>query len=289
MSVGAYQFQSDIHSLAGRFREETALDRMAEARAKKLGCSAGISVIGVVLSLIAMAPLADRSHSRLPYILPMAVGAVGIVLLVAFLRERRFDLDNRKLATVTRFLGVVEADTPKSRPVSLSIDFRDTRKAGKRLAGKGVGGVFSAVRVARYSHAWLEMSGTLADGSWWRFQVVDRVTRKEKRKRKYTKVRQTTRSVILFELRPKPSRGVKIEELVAVLRGRIPPNPLAIRRIGLRGDRVSAVLLSPPWTITSGPAPASTEPGRNAVNGDTLLEILMWGYDGLRHAARGVA
>jgi hypothetical protein len=274
--------QVDAHDMKGRLlpilrRFEAALvsDKDAEARAKKLGLWAIPCFVGVFASLFLL-----LASAWFLVLIPILL-VTGITLLVKRSRAKRFDLDDVRLATVVRILRMLHVDTPEQSEVTLRIDFRDYMAGGEKTHEEK-SGIFGAVKVMKFRHEWFRLAGTLADGTRYELGVIDCVGRKEKRKRKYTKVKAATRSTVELQLRLRATKYKESVQSVAdVLSAAAPPRPLAVKALAASGLRLRVVLQTPVHVHVKGRY-APTEVGaENRLSGDMLLQTMLWAYNGI--------
>jgi hypothetical protein len=270
MKVQAYRFSDRPEVLLARLQGAAVQDKHAEKMAKRL-------LIASVLCLVAALPAVLVVVSLdWPFLLSAVLPVAFVVLLVFHFRHKGHDLDDRKLAAATRLLKVLKADIPASHAVQLHVDFRDHRKGG-RLLGK-TGSRFGA-KSYKYTHRWLELRTRLADGNAVALSVTDRVARKEKPKRKYTKVREKHSELLVLALRLDKRYG-SAEEAVKRLAGLAPRGALRVARQVGRGRILKAAVTTPSAVSVSGRM--SNKTGfENLTSGDSLLQVLRWAYRGL--------
>ena len=266
MRVGEITFNEPVDAVLRRLAVAEAEDDAAEAKAKKLGCGIGIAVVCLMLSVFVTAETGL-------WPIPVAVVIALVVLIVLMVRTKKHDLDDRKLEAAQHFLRILSADLPRDTPVELRVDFRDAKVGGKSVST-------GTSRVYRYEHCWLNLAARLADGNDLALSVTSDVVRKEKPKRKYTKVRQ--RTIEDIELRVKlDGRYGGGEDAAERLRAIPPPEPLAPRGVAGQGSGLRARVRTPQHIqVTARGGLASVEQ-ETRVTGDTLLATLMWVYRGL--------
>ena len=136
------------------------------------------------------------------------------------------------------------------------------------------------LKTAKHAHEWLRVAGALVDGTRYQLAVVDSVARKEKSKRKYTKVKERIRSQILLQLRLRPRHG-DAQPVAAALKALAPPRPLSLAGVDAKGQVLQARLASAICTRTKGRYRPTVRGESNLVTGDMLLQTLIWAYDGI--------
>lgn len=199
-------------------------------------------------------------------------------VLVAWILLARFDLDDSRLDAPRRFLEVAGRDLRSDRPMKVTVDLRDHRARAFRRPVDGRKGRCKAFRMR-----WLELEGRLEDGTALCLSVERDIRRKEKPKRKYTKVNERLQDRIDLALRPATSDA-------ETLRSALPPLPgLQVRSLEVRGDRICVSLLTPVATSLTNRAGTYHNDHERLAGGETLLRALVWLYGGVRRAGGPVA
>jgi hypothetical protein len=289
MKVDLYQMSGPFEQLLKRFEEAHESDKWAEGKASLFGWLGW----GAIASLILCFVVAVYGEMFGLFFGAAFFAVVAVVMFVVRSRYKKFDLDDRKLAAVTQFLKIVSSDTGKDSPLKVIIDFRDYRTGGELLnQNKEGGGLFSyGVTIYKYAHRWFKIGGALLDGNRYEPEVTDRVTRKEKPKRKYTKVKERVASVLTLKLHFREDRYGNPQSVATALQQLQPPSGLGIKALNARGKNLSVVLAAPEMVTVRGRYGTDlTQPGLE-VTGNTLLQVMLWAYDGIargastRHAA----
>jgi hypothetical protein len=264
MRVNAYTFHEPADALVKRLQQATVEDKAAERKSKVLGILALVGwIAGVLLTVFA---------GLYPVL------AVPIVLTVLYVRTKRHDLEDRKLETALKFFRVLRADIPTGEPVDLRIDFRSHQKGGHLLSKEG--GSLSQ-RVTVYEHEWFAARARLADGNEVQVTVTAEITRKEKPKRKYTKVRERWFETLEIVTKLRDLYGDSAA-IAGALQKSPPPKGLSVRRVRGAEGRVRASFETQEFRQTTGRASSATVLGEeNRVNGDFLLSAMVWFYRGI--------
>jgi hypothetical protein len=264
MQAGVNQLNEKVDLLLARLRFAAAADRKAQRLARIFGVLTIVMIVGVIGACNVLADGVVGLPLKL-VVIGVMIALVGVVARV-WLRYRRLDLDDRKLQTVQRVLGILRADIPKDAPVALTVDLRGYKAGGKEVGRKGP--------VTLYRHAWLDLTVPLADGNTITLEVTDRVKRKTKRK----KSREQCRSDVDLGLRLDKRYG-DASEAVRRLRGLVVPKPLGM--VTVQSGRVTdgrARRLSASFST-----PVSLSDAQ-LVGGDALLAAVRWAYAGLTPA-----
>jgi hypothetical protein len=277
VKIGRYVWEGraeHLLALIARANKEDDVAEKLQSRWTGVGCTGVVLVIG---TFIAAANLGKPAVFAIPVL-------ALVLTVVAFVKARRHgehDLDDRKLGSARRVVSVLRADVPSTWPLGLEVDFRTYEQGGTVL--EKTGGRFSA-RSAKYAHEWLELRANLADGSSVVATLMDKVSRKEKPKRKRTKVAETfvTRTSVTLRL----GKGRGSAEAVALrLRGTQPPGGCRVLSLEGRGRVLSAVVAAPVARRVVNRSTTETGMDRLA-SGDTLLQTLSWLYGGVAAALR---
>lgn len=277
MKIDRYVWEGRAEHLLALIARANSEDDVAEKLHKRwfgVGCTGVVLVVGTFIAAVNVA----KSSLFL-------LAAVALALtVVAFVKARghgQHDLDDRKLASARRAVSVLRADVPSTWPLGLEVDFRTYDQGGTVL--EKTGGRFGA-RSAKYAHEWLVLRANLADGSSVVATLADKVSRKEKPKRKRTKVRETFVTRTSVTLRLGKGRG-SAEAVATRLRGTSPPGGSSVLSLEGRGRVLSAVVAAPIARRVVNRSTTETGMDRLAT-GDTLLQTLSWLYGGVAATVR---
>jgi hypothetical protein len=272
--VDRYTFNTPAAALVGILERAAVSDKTAE-RARSRWYAIGIGCI--VLTFLAFflgAMLAAATGVPGFLLAPLTIiGAIVSFILGA--RRGKFDLDDRKLASATRVVSLLRADIPADWPVALSVDFRPYQKTAPVEKTGG----WTGPRASRYEQRWLELKSQLADGTSVSASITDSVSRKEKPKRKRTKVaeRFSTTAVLVLRLDKRYGDAAAVASRLA---GSTPDPAWTVKSCRGRGRVLKTVLTLPPGRRVQNRS--TTESGMDGIaNGDTLLRTLRWVYGGL--------
>ncbi|MBI5596219.1 MAG: hypothetical protein HY928_09050 [Elusimicrobia bacterium] len=283
LKVGRHTLEGTKGILLLRFRTAIAQDKAAEksySRQWKIAVLLALLAVGLGLSLTGRWATKHR-HRRARAVVAAIAGASALGFLGAWVKaaiEKSHDLDDAKLAALKRFLEVAGTDMPKDAPLSVDVDFRGYKDGGT-VVGKE-GGLFSSIKTYRYRHDWLSLSGSFADGNRFRLQVTDRVTRKEKSKRKYTKVRESRHSRVRLVLSVKDRWGGAAGAAAAAAAGKVGPHRPA--RVSARGRILVADWNAGLSKTMTGRYGSTTGNADGRVTADDLLGSLVWTYAALQ-------
>jgi hypothetical protein len=261
MKIDRYELEGTADTLLAQVQAMKASDDTAEKKVSFWGAGCAVSALGLFGSFF-MAQLLGP-WAAVPIV---ACVAFGILCLRKMKVHGEMDLEDRKVETLQKVLSVLRADVPAVQPVKVEVDFRDYVKAGQQRAP------------GSYTQTWLRTATALADGTAVALSLAEDVKRKERRKRKYTKVKERITGEASIELRLARQYG---DAAAAAERLRSVPPPPGYRVAGLQGAgrRLHA-------TLRTAPAARLKARGAPLVTGklpdaDTLLVALRWAYRGL--------
>src|SRR5512145_514752 len=183
MKKEAYRLSELPDALIATLENAAVLDKRAEKQTMTFGCASGLCFVGGIggISLGAGLHWAFIPVGILSFV-------AFVVLLTLSILKNRFDIDDRKIKTALRVIKVLRPDMAGGERVQLMLDFRDYQKGGTSLPVDAAQGGFGGPKLYKYSHPWLELRTRLADGTAVMATFAERVTRREKPKRKRTKV-----------------------------------------------------------------------------------------------------
>lgn len=279
MKVDSYTLRGKLTPLLRRFEEAQASDADAEKRIKKAGCTGGLLLVGGFFGFFPAAWAADLAGPAV-FAVPVAAIVAAIVFFVKAVKLSKFDLDNRKVDCVVRLLRMLRADTPRDADLTLELDLRPYKDGGQKLDEEGGG--FGNPKRIRYQHAWLTLSGSLADGTRYKLGVTENVARKEKPKRKgRVKVKEQTRGTIQLQLRLKASRYGDAAVIAQQLQQLAPRPPLALREVKGSGPSLMASFVTAPHVKITARRGSGETGEENLISSDALLAAMLWAYDGI--------
>lgn len=215
------------------------MDKAYEAKERFWLILAIIATVLSVLTVFFAFPLVAGGE-RLWYVpVPVVIVVATIVAWILKRRRGRFNLEDRRYRLVAEVLPFLALDIPSDRPVAVAIDFNDYHQ--KKYQAASEGGMVSATHQYAYSLPWLRLEGALCDGSRFRLAATMVVKRKERRKRKHTKVKEAFRDNITLALRVKPNRYAGLERAAELI-----AEADALEGINFKGARVDGprVILS---------------------------------------------
>lgn len=201
--------------------------------------------IGVAAIVIGIFSLIGTFAAGMPALLVgVALGVGGAIAGFAMKAVRgRFNVDDRRYTLVWELARYLGTDMAPDSPLDVTIDFNSYQNR-RYLTDQTGGGMFSSTSASSYCLPWLTLKGALADGSRFRLAVTQVVKRKERRKRKYTKVKEAFREKISLALLVKAKRYANLERIEGLMDGAQLPPGIQLRRVSGSGNRVTVHALT---------------------------------------------
>ena len=211
------------------------------------------------------------------YLVPIAI-ALLIFSIVQLVRYNKKNLEDRKLLTGLKLAQIIGVDLKKNTPLQLAISFEDYQKHGKTLRGNS--------QLGKFLDTWFQAHGRLADNTVFDISVHQKVTRKERRKRKYTKVKEAIQEIVSLQLKPVAEDFPKLDQFPQEIRNQQQEVgrkmlPFDISRAEVRNGTVRLAAITARYMKTTGRS--NSETGKeNLIDGDRLLMLLLATYAALR-------
>ncbi|MCA9553047.1 MAG: hypothetical protein KC933_23625 [Myxococcales bacterium] len=245
-------------------------DKTAEARKKRFTTLGAIAGGATVLSFFA-AGITET---------PALFGLVAVFLALAiglFIARGVFgaaDIDDRRLHVVRTLVEVLKEDMKRQAPVQLWLDFGGYHRT--RAEGRGTG-MFRSTGQLTYQRPWLRMTFTLADGSQVAVHASTTCKRKERSKRKYTKIKD--RIVDELSVFVRPPRGQSFDPSAqARARAAMPTRlPLRCTAVRVKPRQAELAFRSHPGTRLRGRGGWTANVG-GLLDGKKALEAVMASY-----------
>lgn len=205
------QLSQAIDALGRRAKD--AAERRGKLLRSGLG-GLGCGIIGGPLLAIAaamvggvLADQVDPDYVGIFVLLGIAAGVfvgligfvVGIVILMRRARVEALTLEPEKLEVMRRLLAILAHDAEPGAPVRLYVDFAAVDHTQALESPDGA---------VAYTHRWLHVEAPLAGKTRLTLAALTRLKRKERRKRKYTKKKETFQDVIDLRVAFRGPRGL---------------------------------------------------------------------------------
>jgi hypothetical protein len=250
-------------------------DKIIEAKIKQANIYLIIAAIIVILSLVCT--IAG---------LPSAIFWVFIVIcLIPTIIYRSMlgsqDLEDRRIEAGREFFYVLGQDMPSGAQCSVDIDFQGYKKHGK-LVDKKSEGFLGSIRQFAYQDSWFSASGKLHDGNSFKLEIEQSVKRKEKSKRKYTKINEAIRETVKMALRIDAATYPKYSGLLSFLASGVNAGDLRIEKVDLVNNTLRLSAITPLYRITSGRMGKSETGKENLVSSKKLIALFLYVYSQLQ-------
>lgn len=281
-----YEQKATCNQLAQELAVVSAFDQEAERQSKRWGGWLAAYVVGTILSIFAVFFAANTKV--MPVVIVVVVAAIACVFGAIYcgrhwLKWSRRNIENRRYELLSELIRLLSIDIGPQTPVEVVLNGNDYHKP--EYLSVPMDGSFSAAGTNAYRLPWLSVSGEFLDGNRFELTATQYVKRKERRKRKYTKVKEAVRERVEVELRCKRQRYSGWDRLPYVLRSIKLPLPLSSWDLQVNQDRVTLT----GWTargvtVTGRGSHGSKDPGLLKLNAAVGLFTLL--YRGLAEVRR---
>ena len=181
-------------------------DKIAETEKAKWAKYAGGSFLFAFLSMFFSIGI---PIPFVPFLIPLGGVIAGMVCLSRRGRAADNDIDDRKLDVLRHLVWALGPEMRKNRKVSSHLDFRGYDKVAPK---DDTTSWYSSTGHKSYERKWLRVSFVLADGTQVRIQATTKCKRKQKAKRKYTKIKDKIVDDLHVFLKPTQGRTLDIAE-----------------------------------------------------------------------------
>lgn len=180
-------------------------DLTIERRKRKWGWALGLSLLGAIALFVFLGVLGGPKSAagKAVLVAALAAAATFIVSVIVYSVYSARDYDNRKLFLAMDMINFLGRDMPAKSRCAMMVSFDSYLKHG-RLLGKEGGGVFNPITFKTYEDLWFTIKGRLYDGNSYDLSINQLVKRKERRKRKGTKVKEKICEEVLLALKVDP-------------------------------------------------------------------------------------
>ena len=184
------------------------------------------------------------------------------------------DIENRRLSGPQHFLEILGNDVPRKGKCTLSLNFDGYLKHGKLVSKSGS---FLTGTQAMYQDNWLSAKGILCDGSVFRFGIDQYVSRKERKKRKYTKVAERKLEKLNLSLKVSPDAYPEWQQLATLLQPG-PVNSLQVTRVNVANNTIRVTAVTPPFRKVTGRTGTQVSGSEVLTDGDMMLQLFVYVY-----------
>jgi len=219
--------------------------------------------------------------------IPAALLFVGLLVSAIvcgshYSKYSRMNLENRRYASVTAILKYLSRDMAPDATVDVRIDFNSYLDP-RFISANSPAGIFGSVSSKSFKLPWLTLAGKLLDGSRFQLSAMILGKRKEKRKRKYTKVREGFRERVALSLAVKAAKFPKLAELPARLQAQNPPTPYQPMGIRVEDNVIQLIGTTHLHQRSFGrnQTVTKTSPTESFSKLDNFLQLFLLAYHGL--------
>lgn len=187
--------------LLERCAEMHQADKVAERRKKRLG------ILGIVLAVVTFFTFFAAGPAESPVLFGVAAGLLVLTIVSFVLRSvfGRADVDDRKLDVPRHLLETLRSEILDKRLVKLWMDFGSYENA-KKL--EDTTKWYNKTGTLRFVRPWLRMTFTLLDGTEVALHARTSCKRKQKQKRKYTKMKDTVIDEVSVFVKPPKDKSL---------------------------------------------------------------------------------
>lgn len=213
-------------------------DLSVEKKKKRWGwASCSTILLVVVLFILGIRFNPTGRNSNLLFGALGIIGAGFVVSLIMYLVYKAKDFDNRKLLLAMDVLNFVKKDMPQKSRCKLTVSFDHYKKHGK-LVNQDKAGFWGSTSLYCYEDEWITMQGKLYDGNAFGLSINQMVKRKERRKKKYTKVKEKIQEDILLTLKIDPETYGGMAKITEKIQKGASAAGLSIRKVSFEEGKL---------------------------------------------------
>jgi len=274
---------SSVPEILAYVQSLKAQDKFAEAQAKAMGKKAGWWWAGFGLSIVLLIILGNTGAGAF-IILPILTGVLSLVVGIIFSSQSskwgKQNIEDRRLDLVTQLFSVLGRDIPRRAKCAVNVSFDDYRTHGTQVS-LDKSGFLGNLKRYKYDDTWFTARGLLYDNNRFKITITQTVHRKEKSKRKYTKVNERIQEEVTLLLKVSPESYPHIEKLAPALQS-TQFDGLQITRMLAQGDLLRITCATPPAVRVVGRYGTNTDGWDNLATGDTVLKLFLAVYGKLQ-------
>ncbi len=275
-----FAMTNNVEQIVNSIRSLQSQDAFIEEQVKVTGRTAGWWWAGLVASIILTFISLNNAPSLVVVTLPAALLCLimGIIWSSRNAKCKKQDRENRRIELARTFFEVIGHDVPRRNQCAVSISFDDYRIHGQ-LVEKQKAGFFGSIRTFKYRDSWFSARGLLYDGNRFRLTIDQTIHRKEKAKRKYTKINERIEEQITLVLKVSAETYPNLPQL-QLTPGKF--NGLHITRTDVRNGMVRVRCETPQATTVKGRSGTQAWGYDNLADGATLLKLFVFVYSKLQ-------
>jgi len=267
-----------VAEILAQVRSLEAHDKFVEAQMKEQGARAVWWWVGFAVSIILLIALANA----LPVLvfIPILAGILSLVMGIVYSVRRakwaKENIENRRIELTGQLFTVLGRDIPHRNKCAVNVSFDDYRTHGTQVEATKAG-FFGGIKQFKYEDTWFTARGLLYDGNRFKVTITQTVHRKEKAKRKYTKITERFDEEITLLLKVSPETYPNIAGLPPALQPGM-YDDLQVNRVLAQGNLVRIACATPTATRLRGRSGASESGWDNLATGDTVLKLFLVVY-----------
>jgi len=278
-----FSMVSTVEEILNAVQTLRARDNYVEAQVKEQGKKAVWWWVGFALSVILLIALASSGVSYLA-VIPVLTGILSLVMGIIYSARKagwaKQDVEDRRLELVKQLFSVLGCDIPRRNKCAVNVSFDDYRTHGTQVSLEK-SGWFGSLKRYKYEDVWFTARGLLCDGNRFKVTITQNVHRKEKAKRKYTKVSERFEEEVVLLLKVSPESYPNLANLEATL---MPGeyDGLRVTRVLAQNGLVRITCATSPARRLQGRSGTNNSDWDNLATGDTILKLFLVVYGKLQ-------
>jgi len=239
-----YERTAPVATLQSELMVIADFDKEAERQSKKWGIRTAIAALVVIIGLItALTGIGNKGKGSNPVKvvtgLIFLVGGLGPAIYcgIHWRRWARRNIEDRRYLILQEIVRHLSCDMARDTPLKVTLNGNDYHK--KEYLAVGDDKTVMVSGASAYRLPWLSLSGQFVDGHRFTVAATQIVKRKERRKRKYTKVKESLQERVDLEVRCKPQKYARWNDLPVVLKNQKLTLPLEDWDLQVTGERVT--------------------------------------------------
>lgn len=280
-----YERQAPAAAVLADLDQLQSFDKAMEREESRWKSRTVYTIVGLVLCIVGM--IASFATEVIPLGLLLGAAVLGALVGAIYCgakwsRFGKFNLEDRRFLLPRKVLSYLTHDMAPDQPLVVRLDFRPYRDAAF-LKGQSAAGMFTSQRSYQYVVPWLVLRGQLLDGQRFELELTTIAKRKEKRKRKYTKVRESFHERLQLALRVKPARFPQLAQLAQRVQAAQVPMPFAPTGLRAEDGVVTLVGATPVYLrgFGRGQTADTRIPDVGVCTADHALQAFLATYSGL--------
>ena len=217
-------------------------------------------------------------------VLPILTGiltlVMGIISSIQYAKWKKENIEDRRLELVTQLFAVLGRDIPRRAKCAVNVSFDDYRTHGTQVS-LDKEGMFGSLKRYKYEDTWFTARGMLYDSNRFKITITQNVHRKEKAKRKYTKINERIQEEITLLLKVSPESYPNVDRLAPALQATVFEG-LQVTRMLAEGNLLRITCATPPATRLQGRYGTNASGWENLATGDTVLRLFLAVYGKLQ-------